>query len=143
MEPQQVLIDCVQAWKYFLKRVDHTHKGLEIGHVPGLVVFGKECAVTEPMVENGLIGVGRPKPEVGQPQRFYRPHRVFNHLNQQRFLPVKVAVDSARGDSGQIADILDAHPFQAILAHSLDGRQNNSRFGVIQYAHFLLQERFF
>ena len=79
VEPQQILIDSVQAWKYLFERVNHTNKCLEIGHIPAFVILREKCTVPETVVEYCFIRVGRPKPKIRQPQSLYRSHRVGEH----------------------------------------------------------------
>ena len=82
MEPQQILIDPVQAWKNPFENLNHPKKCLEIGHIPGLVVLWEKRAVPETMLKNSFIRVGRPEPEIGQPQTLDRSHRVRKHCQR-------------------------------------------------------------
>ena len=79
MEPQQILVESAKAGKRIHKGADHAGEGGKIACVPHLVVLGKESAVPEAVVEDGLVRVGHPEPEVGQPQALYRAHRVSEH----------------------------------------------------------------
>ena len=69
--------------------------------------------------------------------------RLFVHIGEtgldQLILAVEVAVQGSGRNLRQIADILDAHPFQAVLTHGLHCCENDPRFGVIQSNHFLLK----
>ena len=158
MEPQKVLVDAAQAGKCLHKHVDHYGESAEIAGVSGLIVLGKGGAVPKAVVKNRLVRVGDPKAEVGLPQAFHRPHGVGQHGERVEFqavknlrgllvhigeallnhlvLALKVAVQRPGGDPRQIADILDAHAFQAVLPHGLHRRKNDPHPRVVQSSHF-------
>lgn len=162
MEPEHVLIDAAQAGEGAHKHAHHSGKGAEVAGVPRFIIFWKGGAVPEPVVENRLVRVGDPELEVGLPQALHRLHRVGQHgegvecqtvkngrglfvhiskaLGQQLFLAVKIAVQGAGRDPGQLADILDAHTLQAVLAHGLHRGQENSCSGVVQSHHVPVQQ---
>ena len=62
--------------------------------------------------------------------------RLLVHIGKafldQLVLAVEVTVQCPGGYPRQIADILDPHPFQAVLPHSLHRGGNNPGSGVIQ-----------
>ena len=102
MEPQHVLIDSVQAGKHLFENPDHPDEGSEVCHVPASVITGERGAVPEPVVEDRLVRAGRPEPEIGQPQRLYRSHRVSEH-DQRIELQI---LENRRGLSVHISEAL-------------------------------------
>lgn len=58
MEPQQVLIDFVQTWKYPPEGVGHSDERFEIGDITAFVVHREKRAVPEAVIENGFVRAG-------------------------------------------------------------------------------------
>ncbi len=151
-----------QGRKNLFEQPDHPGEGAEIGGVPFFVIFRKRDAVPKPVIKYGFIRMGDPKAEIRLPQRFHGVHGVCQHgqrikcqmvknrgylfvykgkaFHDQLILAFKIPVQRSGGDTGQIADVLDAHSLQAILAHGFHCGENDAGFGIVQNNHFPLKQ---